>query len=941
MALVHPVDVRPEEKGGSALMRVLKAFAAVVVLVVLVVGVPALLLAWSNPLALLDVQWSTALFRPDDGTILLGVLSLAGWAAWLVLTFTTAVEVISHVSRRRWRVRLPGVNWLQPLVGGLVAMALTPLLSSQADEFPPPTAAHAPLTVVAEAQDPNPGRAPDTGVSHYVVQPGDELWGIAERQLGSGTAWRTVVDCNPGMTADTALTPGKTILLPASAAPSPSAAPGVVDRITVRDGDTLWDLAQEHLGDPRMWPELFDANRERIVDPDEIDVGWQLSIPTPPPEQSEVLPPPEQEPAPAQVEPIPPQPHTAPPTTGATTPGTTTTSPSEVTDVQVPPPAKPRSAGPARTAHPVEGSRSPADSQQAADPDSSVDLLGPVGGLLAASLVAGVVARRRIQLLHRGIGRRISILSPHLQRFFSALVQRSNEVSGGQPDLQPTSVVVGWDDDGETHIDVERQRCTLLQGSDEHTAAMAATTLTSLLSAQWSTDVEVVVVQAHDNWTSALDDPRLSSDTSLDDGLAHLQRTCAQRRLQLGHSDLATVRADEDLAGAWTPRVFIFCQPVHPGHVDRIRDCLALGEVGVSVVAAASSVTTDRDWATVLVIQSENSAHLDGTDEFFQPQLLNEPARHAVMSLFTTSLDERTEPAPWWRDDDSLPKPTATILPKQAEEPIKDDAMPAWSPNPPSPTLLLLGPVELLGPRGTPPTRAVGQCMEYCAWLLMNPGATPTSMVRELLVAEGTRRSNMSRLRSWLGNDTDDKPYLPDAYSGHIALSSAVTSDWEQFQSLLAGGVNQSSTALLWEALSLVRGRPLEGVTFQWPWVSQWLSDMLSMITDAATVLADRCLTDGDVQGALWAIAQGHLATGDDETLAVRRIHALAIAGDRPAVETAITQLTRAARAESRDLKPESIRRIQHALHTAMPTNAQRWPRPNIAIRDSEDRPVG
>ena len=45
--------------------------------------------------------------------------------------------------------------------------------------------------------------------------------------------------------------------------------------------------------------------------------------------------------------------------------------------------------------------------------------------------------------------------------------------------------------------------------------------------------------------------------------------------------------------------------------------------------------------------------------------------------------------------------------------------------------LRLLGEVELMAPAGPTPSRAVAQCMEYCAWLLSHPGATPTTMARD------------------------------------------------------------------------------------------------------------------------------------------------------------------------------------------------------------------
>ena len=104
------------------------------------------------------------------------------------------------------------------------------------------------------------------------------------------------------------------------------------------------------------------------------------------------------------------------------------------------------------------------------------------------------------------------------------------------------------------------------------------------------------------------------------------------------------------------------------------------------------------------------------------------------------------------------------------------------------PTLQLLGPIELLGATGTEPARAAKQCLEYCAWLLENPGSTAQAMVAALAVAEGTWRSNMSRLRSWLGASADGEAYLPDAYTGRITLHPAVSSDWQRLQILTSTG---------------------------------------------------------------------------------------------------------------------------------------------------------
>lgn len=47
----------------------------------------------------------------------------------------------------------------------------------------------------------------------------------------------------------------------------------------VRPGDTLSGIARDHLGSMRRWPEIWEANRNRIADPNLIDIGWELLLP--------------------------------------------------------------------------------------------------------------------------------------------------------------------------------------------------------------------------------------------------------------------------------------------------------------------------------------------------------------------------------------------------------------------------------------------------------------------------------------------------------------------------------------------------------------------------------------------------------------------------------------------------------------------------------------
>jgi len=53
-------------------------------------------------------------------------------------------------------------------------------------------------------------------------------------------------------------------------------------RYVVRKGDDLWAIASKSnvLGDSTLWPLLFRSNRDEIADPDLIETGQELKVPT-------------------------------------------------------------------------------------------------------------------------------------------------------------------------------------------------------------------------------------------------------------------------------------------------------------------------------------------------------------------------------------------------------------------------------------------------------------------------------------------------------------------------------------------------------------------------------------------------------------------------------------------------------------------------------------
>ena len=47
----------------------------------------------------------------------------------------------------------------------------------------------------------------------------------------------------------------------------------------VVSGDTLSGIARAHLGSAGRWPDIWNANKNRIADPNLIEIGWELVLP--------------------------------------------------------------------------------------------------------------------------------------------------------------------------------------------------------------------------------------------------------------------------------------------------------------------------------------------------------------------------------------------------------------------------------------------------------------------------------------------------------------------------------------------------------------------------------------------------------------------------------------------------------------------------------------
>ena len=71
-------------------------------------------------------------------------------------------------------------------------------------------------------------------------------------------------------------------LPPLAPVPSPTGTTGQSQTYVVVAGDSLSKIAKHFYGNAGEWRRIFEANKDRIKDPDMIQPGWKLTIPAAP-----------------------------------------------------------------------------------------------------------------------------------------------------------------------------------------------------------------------------------------------------------------------------------------------------------------------------------------------------------------------------------------------------------------------------------------------------------------------------------------------------------------------------------------------------------------------------------------------------------------------------------------------------------------------------------
>ena len=173
------------------------------------------------------------------------------------------------------------------IVQGVVLVI--PKRSTQADD---------PTSELSERAAGGSERAPRQRVRMVTVQEGQTLSELAAEHLGSAGKWQMIMDVNADvLESPRQLRAGMKLRIPAepvvemveeannalagareeATEPTPPTSPNTY---TVKEGDSLYRIAERLLGDADRYSEIFVANRDQLSSAGDIRVGMKLKLPT-------------------------------------------------------------------------------------------------------------------------------------------------------------------------------------------------------------------------------------------------------------------------------------------------------------------------------------------------------------------------------------------------------------------------------------------------------------------------------------------------------------------------------------------------------------------------------------------------------------------------------------------------------------------------------------
>lgn len=111
---------------------------------------------------------------------------------------------------------------------------------------------------------------------NYNVKKGDNLWKIASTIYGDGYKWGLIARennlKNPGQ-----IEVGQKLVVPTLTSQQKET-PKIPSEYKVIKGDSLWKIAVIYFKDGFRWVEIWKLNKEKIMNPDRLEIGMTLRL---------------------------------------------------------------------------------------------------------------------------------------------------------------------------------------------------------------------------------------------------------------------------------------------------------------------------------------------------------------------------------------------------------------------------------------------------------------------------------------------------------------------------------------------------------------------------------------------------------------------------------------------------------------------------------------
>jgi len=681
------------------MIRLAGRLAALVGLLALLAGIPAGLwhfVGWPLPRRIPTTWagWERVLTSSFPDAAVENLLAIALWIVWAAFAYSVWVE---------WRATRGARPRRLPMVFSPV-QALAALLVAAISAGPVAVAATAPAQLPAVVQI-HPGPTPALA---QLADPHGR-WRLVPANTPPPAAARpaTAAAGDVGVVMASHVDAGVLPRFAVAAANGPLLVQ-VGDQhytVTVKRGDTLWDIAGAWLGDHSRWPEIYRLNADRydhhgrMRHGDHIEPGWVLVLP------HDARPPAGAQPAPPGTSTTPPNSGSAaspaPPSACPSAPATTgpTASPHDGDGIVVPTPSAPSAPSPTGAATTPStdssgGSASPQPAPAAPGADRSSDRHDGTGidlpgsGWVAAPLAVAVAAAAALVWIQRR--RRYRPRAPgSYERDDADLVPLPRTVAA----LHQARPAPTFEDelvDDMEHLESEaREAATVtpasfgvhanrplrlpdlpalgvgLTGPGAHHAARGV--LAAVLSAggPWAPGDEATITTTAADLTNLLGPDaadrhpldRLHIGDTIEDALTHLERQLLRRaRLATDHdgSDLTTLHRD-DPDQPLPPIVFLTTAP-DGAIATALAAILAVG----SRLAIAGVLLGPWPTGATWHVNTDGTTRPDGTTDTVGPRL-NVLDTTATTDILDTLVQAR--PA----SNDLLPstqpsRPTAPIL---------------------------------------------------------------------------------------------------------------------------------------------------------------------------------------------------------------------------------------------------------------------------------------